>query len=133
MGIVLWNKRIVKRTGANVSGRRGELFPHVETTALATDHTQGREVLEAARRIKEAFPEAHLICGLSNVSYGLPNRKVLNRVFLTQTLTMGMDAFILNPLDNKLMGDLLAAQALLGQDPYCANYLTAHRKGLYQE
>ncbi|MFC1956505.1 methyltetrahydrofolate cobalamin methyltransferase, partial [Chloroflexota bacterium] len=76
--------------------------------------------------------EVSLICGLSNVSFGLPNRKVINRVFMIQTLTMGLDAYILDPLDNRLMGDLYVAQALLGQDAYCMNYLTAHRKGLYQ-
>ena len=41
--------------------------------------------------------------------------------------------FILNPRENRLMGDLFAAQALLGQDSYCGKYLSAHRTGLYQE
>ncbi|MFC1955665.1 methyltetrahydrofolate cobalamin methyltransferase [Chloroflexota bacterium] len=100
---------------------------------VGTSDNAGIEVLRAIQLIKKDCPGVNLICGLSNISYGLPNRKVLNRVFMIQTLTMGMDAYILNPLDNKIMGDLFAAQALLGQDSYCTNYLSAHRKRLYEE
>ena len=102
-------------------------------TPVSTSDRAGVEVLEAIRLIKKECPGVPLICGLSNVSFGLPNRKVLNRVFMIQTLTMGLDAYILDPLDNRLMGDLYAAQTLLGQDKYCMNYLAVHRKGLYQQ
>jgi len=92
----------------------------------------GVEVLESIKLIKSLYPEVHFTCGLSNVSYGLPNRKVLNRLFVVQTMTMGMDGYILNPNDKEMMGVIYASQALLGQDSYCMNYLTAHRKGLYE-
>ena len=92
----------------------------------------GVEVLESIKYIKTLYPNVHFTCGLSNVSYGLPNRKVLNRLFVVQTMTMGMDGYILNPNDKEMMGVIYAAQALLGQDSYCMNYLTAHRKGLYE-
>ena len=100
---------------------------------VGTSDNAGSDVLQAIQLIKKDCPGVNLICGLSNVSFGLPNRKILNRVFMVQTLTMGMDGFILNPRDNRLMGDLFAAQALLGHDPYCGKYLSAHRTGLYQE
>jgi Methionine synthase I, cobalamin-binding domain len=92
----------------------------------------GVEVLESIKLIKILYPNVHFTCGLSNVSYGLPNRKVLNRLFVVQTMTMGMDGYILNPNDKEMMGVIYASQALLGQDSYCMNYLTAHRKGLYE-
>lgn len=90
------------------------------------------EVLSAARLIKEQFPDVHFICGLSNVSFGLPNRRVLNRAFMVQAMTAGIDSYLLDPLDAALMGYFYASRALLGQDPYCARYLAAHRKGLYR-
>ncbi|MDP4127989.1 MAG: methyltetrahydrofolate cobalamin methyltransferase [Bacillota bacterium] len=93
----------------------------------------GDEVLGTIKAIKEKYPDVHFMCGLSNVSYGLPNRKVLNRIFVAQTMTLGMDGYILNPTDKGMMGTLAASQALLGQDSYCMNYITAHRKGLYEE
>ena len=123
---------LVKRlTEAGVPASDIYLDPVI--TPVSTSDKAGLEVLEAIRLIKNECPQVSLICGLSNVSYGLPNRKILNRVFMIQNLTMGMDGFILNPLDNRLMGDLHAAQALLGQDPYCGKYLSVHRTGLYQE
>jgi len=93
----------------------------------------GLEVLDSIKFIKEQYPNVHFTCGLSNVSYGLPNRKNLNRLFVVQTMTLGMDGYILNPTDKGMMGVIHASMALLGQDPYCMNYLTAHRSGLYEE
>lgn len=98
---------------------------------LSTNDNHGKEVLNAIRLIKQEFPAVHFTCGLSNISYGLPNRAVLNRLFVVQTMTMGMDGYILNPTDKAMMGLVYASQALLGSDKYCNKYLKAHRKGLY--
>lgn len=98
---------------------------------LSTNDKHGMEVLDAIRMIREKYPSVHFTCGLSNISYGLPNRGVLNRLFVVQTMTAGMDGYILNPTDKAMMGLVYASQALLGKDKYCAKYLKAHRKGLY--
>lgn len=99
---------------------------------ISTGDRFGLDVLETVRFIKSELPQVHAICGLSNISYGLPNRKILNQVFMIQTMTCGMDAYILDPLDKAMMGFIYASQALLGQDPYCMQYLAAHRQGLYE-
>lgn len=99
---------------------------------VSTGDSAGPEVLETVALISREYPQAHKICGLSNVSYGLPNRKVLNRLFMVQTMTMGMDSYILDPLDRVMMGFVYGSRVLLGQDSYCMNYLTAHRDGLYE-
>lgn len=98
---------------------------------ISTGHKAGMEVLETIYGIKQLYPNVHGICGLSNVSYGLPNRKVLNQAFMIQTMSMGMDAYILDPLDKTMMGFVYASQALLGKDEFCMQYLSAHRNGLY--
>ncbi len=98
---------------------------------ISTGDKAGMEVLDTIYEIKQSYPNVHGICGLSNVSYGLPNRKMLNQVFMIQTMAMGMDAYILDPLDKAMMGFVYASQALLGKDQYCMQYLQAHRKGLY--
>ena len=51
---------------------------------------------------------------------------------MTQTMAMGMDGYILDPLDKAMMGFVYASQALLGKDEFCMNYLKAHRNGLYE-
>ncbi len=66
---------------------------------ISTSDGAGREVLETLHFIRQEYPAVHIICGVSNVSYGLPHRRVLNQVFLIQTMTAGMDAYILEPLD----------------------------------
>lgn len=99
---------------------------------VSTGDKAGIEVLETIYGIKQKYPKVHGICGLSNISYGLPNRKILNQVFMIQTMTMGMDGYILDPLDKTMMGFVYASQALLGKDEFCMNYLTAHRNGLYE-
>lgn len=99
---------------------------------ISTGHTFGKDVLDTVSYIRANYPGVHTICGLSNVSFGLPNRKILNRIFMIETATAGMDSYILNPLDKEIMGQLYGAQALLGMDPSCVNYLKAHRRGLYE-
>ena len=69
---------------------------------------------------------------MSNISYGLPARKIVNRAFLVQAVVAGMDGFILDPLDANLMGMLFASEALQGQDPFCSEYIKAYREGLIQ-
>ncbi|MGI9861640.1 methyltetrahydrofolate cobalamin methyltransferase [Moorella naiadis] len=98
---------------------------------ISTGDRAGLEVLETIYYIRNEFPGVHTICGLSNISYGLPHRKVLNQAFMIQTMTAGMDAYILDPLDKTMMGFVYASQALLGQDPFCGQYLAAYRQGLY--
>lgn len=100
---------------------------------VSSVQTAGAEVLDTIKLIKQNYPNVHFMCGLSNVSYGLPNRKVLNRLFVAQTMTLGMDGYILNPTDKTMMGVVYAGSTLLGKDDYCVGYLKAHRKGLYEE
>lgn len=99
---------------------------------ISTGSNAGIEVLETFRRIKEKYPGIYCLCGVSNISYGLPNRKILNHAFMVQSMAFGAEAFILNPLDNRLMGFIYASQVLLGRDQFCSEFLTAHRKGLYE-
>jgi 5-methyltetrahydrofolate--homocysteine methyltransferase len=89
----------------------------------------GHEVLDTIRQIHQKYPGVHTTCGLSNVSFGLPARKLLNQAFLVMCMANGMDAVILDPLDQNIMSLLLASKALLGRDEYCMGYLTAQREG----
>jgi 5-methyltetrahydrofolate--homocysteine methyltransferase len=98
---------------------------------LSANDKYGQSVLHAIMLIKDKYPAVHLTCGLSNISYGFPNRAVLNRLFVVQTMTVGMDGYILNPTDKAMMGMVYGSQALLGQDRFCRKYLKAHRSGLY--
>ena len=81
------------------------------------------------RKIRASFKGIHLICGLSNISFGLPKRKLLNRVFLSMAMSMGLDAVILDPVDKGMISVIRAGEALLGKDEYCTEYLSSFREG----
>jgi len=100
---------------------------------VSTGDRAGMDALETIYFIKTRYPDVHAICGLSNISFGLPKRKVLNEAFMIQSMAMGMDAYILDPLNKTMMSYLYASLAVLGRDPYCGQYLAAYRRGLYNE
>ena len=96
---------------------------------LGVNHQYGVEVLDSVKFMHGKYPQVHFICGLSNISYGLPERKLLNRTFMVMNITVGMDAFILDPLDQSIMSMFRAAKVLAGQDEYCMEYITGVRTG----
>ena len=74
----------------------------------------------------------HTICGLSNVSFGLPERKILNRTFAAMAIGHGLDAAICNPMDEDLASALVAADTLAGRDEYCERYLDRFREESFE-
>ncbi len=114
-------------TGAGVALDR--IFVDPVIAPLSTDATCGCAVLEAVRTIRQQRPEVHITCGLSNMSYGLPERKLLNRVFVAQGIAAGMDSAIMDPLDAQMMATICAAEAVAGRDEWCMNYIQASRDG----
>ena len=96
---------------------------------VATDVAHGIAFLDAVESIMTEFRGVHTICGLSNVSYGMPHRRLLNRTFLAMAVARGLDAAILDPLDQRMMAGVIGAEALAGRDGYCRDFLKAHREG----
>jgi len=96
---------------------------------VSTNPDYGMGALEVVAEISERHPEVHRVCGLSNVSYGLPRRKLLNQVFIAMAVAKGMDSAIVDPLDPRLMANIFAAEALAGKDQFCMGYITAERDG----
>jgi 5-methyltetrahydrofolate--homocysteine methyltransferase len=105
----------------------GNIYVDPLVQPVATHNTFGVECLNAIEMIMARFEGVHTICGLSNVSFGLPQRKYLNQTFVVMAVTKGLDAAIINPLDVRMMANICAAETLLGKDPYCAAYLKAYR------
>ena len=97
--------------------------------AISTNTEAGTIALQTMRAVREEFPKAHFCAGLSNISFGLPERHLVNRVFLTLALVAGLDSAILDPFDRELRGELLAAELVLGRDRHCLNYTRSYREG----
>ena len=110
----------------------GDLFIDPLARAVGIENEQGAAFLEGVAGIRQALPGVHIICGLSNVSFQMPVRGLLNRTFLAMAMARGLDAAIMDPLDRSLMATLCAAEALLARDEMCLGYLGAYRAGRLQ-
>ena len=95
--------------------------------SISTNSECGREFLKAVELIMARFEGVHTICGLSNVSYGFPKRKILNQTFAAMAVAKGLDSIIVNPLDRQIMANLIAAEALTDKDKFGMRYIAAYR------
>lgn len=89
----------------------------------------GPQALDAIDKIAALNSGAHITSGLSNISFGLPHRALLNQAFIVLAMGRGMDSAIVDPLDKKKMSLVKAAEVILNLDPYAMNYLKAARAG----
>jgi cobalamin-dependent methionine synthase I len=96
---------------------------------VSVDTGMGIAALGAINEIMNNFPGVNTICGLSNISFGLPERHLINRNFLALCISYGLSTAILDPTDRQLMSTLLAVEMLLGRDEYCENFIEAYQDG----
>jgi 5-methyltetrahydrofolate--homocysteine methyltransferase len=121
-------KRIVEK--ADKYGiQQGKLYIDPLVIAISTDNQSLIKFMETTKSIKEMYPDIHITSGLSNISYGMPLRRVINQNFLALAMSAGMDSAIMDPLNRDIMTTLLATQVLLGKDRHCRKFTTAYRKG----
>lgn len=85
----------------------------------------GRAVFEIVRKVREELG-CNTVCGASNVSFGLPNRTMMNAAFLPMLIASGMTAAITNPLEKEMLLAIRAADTLMGNDENCAGWIEAN-------
>ena len=107
---------------------------------IAVDQQFGNHCLAAIRALRERYgADLHITGGFSNVSFGMPARRLINDVFLRLAIDAGADSGILDPVTSHIDSVLnldrgsrryrLAEDLLLGHDQYCAAFIRAYRKG----
>jgi len=106
-----------------------DLFIDPLVYPLSTNVQSAMETLNAIEKIMTRFPGIHTTCGLTNVSHGLPARKLINRIFLSAAIMRGLDSAIMDPTDRPLYGALKVASAISGRDDFCMGLITAFREG----
>ena len=118
----------------------GDIFVDAIIFPISVDSQNGNYYFEAVRTIRETYGnEIHIGMGLSNGSFGMPNRRLINQTFIHLALEAGIDAGITDPIQTKLNAVFsldtesepvrLAREMLLGHDEFCTNYLAAFRDG----
>jgi 5-methyltetrahydrofolate--homocysteine methyltransferase len=112
--------------GNGISLDRAYFDPLVRPAA--TNPGQAPFILDAVRYVKATYPEAHIALGLSNISFGIPLRNNLNKVFLAMLVSAGCDGAIIDPTEPDIMLTLCSARAVMGFDEYCMEYLRKMRE-----
>ena len=120
-------KLIGDMTGEGV--QIGDIYIDPMVRPVSTGSHYGVVALDTIRRVMAEFPGVHTTCGLSNISFGLPARKIINQAFLISAIAAGLDSAILDPLDKRIMSFVYASELLQGKDEFCMNYLSAFREG----
>lgn len=100
--------------------------------AISTKTEGALVALETMRLLHMENSDVKFSIGLSNISFGLPARTLVNQAFLAQLLAAGLDAAIINPMEQGLINMLYATEMILGRDRFCRKYTTAFRKGKIQ-
>lgn len=121
----------------------GDIYIDPLVFPVAVDTRYGEHCLDAIRALRSKYgPEIHITGGMSNVSFGIPSRRLLNEVFLILAVEAGADGGILDPvashpeaifaLDRDSHRYKMAEDVLLGRDEHCRTYIKAWRKGELQ-
>ena len=107
---------------------------------ISVDGTNGQNVIDTVKAVRERYGnDVHFAPGLSNVSFGMPKRKLINTVFTHMCWQAGLDGAIVDPrhvsleslqaMDTETEAYKIAQGLLLGEDDYGMNYITASREG----
>lgn len=104
-----------------------QLYVDPLVTAISTGDQNAMITYDSIKQVRQKYPEAHITCGLSNISFGMPLRSLINQTFMSMCIQVGMDSAIIDPNDRNLKGVMLAAEMLMGKDRYCQKYSKAFR------
>ena len=118
----------------------GDVYVDCLAFPISVASTYGNDYLDAVAAVREKYgPEIHITGGVSNVSFGLPKRRLINDAFLYLAIESGLDSGIIDPIPASIQKVLdldldsepvkLAIDMLRGNDDYCMNYIQAFRDG----
>ncbi|MEE3362309.1 MAG: homocysteine S-methyltransferase family protein [Anaerovoracaceae bacterium] len=115
------------RNAANAAGiPDSDIIVDCLTLTVSAEQAQAAETLKAIRTVTEDLG-LKTVLGLSNISFGLPNRPLINRTFLVMAMQQGLSAAIMNPADEEMKGALRAFELLSGADENAAAFIEAFR------
>ena len=123
--------RIILDRAQAAGVRLDDIYLDPLTLGLGTSDQAAGISLQTLRLIRQELPGVRIMCVASNVSFGMPSRRLLNRTFVAMAMgaAMGVEAVMIDVCDKAMMASLIAAEALAGKDSYCKNYLGAFRAG----
>ena len=125
----VFDRIMAKAKEYGISPSRIHIDPLVEM--LCTSENGIETNVEVISTVREKYPSIHITAAVSNISFNLPVRKMINLGFTVLAMNAGLDSAILDPTNRDMMGLIFATEALLGLDDYCMEYISAYREGLF--
>ena len=125
----VFDKIMAKAKEYGISPNRIHIDPLVEM--LCTSENGIETNTEVISSVREQYPSIHITAAVSNISFNLPVRKMINFGFTVLAMNSGLDSAILDPTNRDMMGVIYATEALLGQDDYCMEYISAYRERIF--
>lgn len=104
-----------------------DIYIDIIAESVAVNGDAGRIAIDTLCEIRKAYEDVHILCGLSNISFGLPLRSAVNNAFLTLAAYHGMDSVICDPLATDIKKAFMAAEVLNGADDFCMEYIDEFR------
>ncbi len=95
------------------------------TLTVSAQQKRAEETLKTVKMVKEELG-LPTVLGVSNISYGLPERSLINATFLSMAMAAGLDAAIMNPGDSRMMGTVRAASVLTVRDKDSKEFVKSH-------
>jgi 5-methyltetrahydrofolate--homocysteine methyltransferase len=102
---------------------KNRIYIDVLAEALAVDNEAAKTTIDTIAALRKAQPEVHIICGVSNVSFGLPKRSNINAAFLTTAIYAGLDSGIVDITNEQIQSTIFISEMLSGHDEFCMEYL----------
>ena len=125
----VFDKIMAKAKEYGIAPNRMYIDPLVEMLCTSEDGIANNE--EVMSTIKERYPTIHLTAAISNISFNLPYRKIVNIAFACLAIDAGMDSAVMDPLSRDLRGAIYAAEALIGEDYMCMEYISNFRDDIF--
>jgi len=113
----------------NIGFRREDVFIDPLIQPMSVDVNNGLMAMGSVKSIMTNLEGVHTTGGLSNISYGLPERRSVNRCFLAMMIANGFDSAILDPMDKDIMAMTTIADMIAGNDQFCMNFIKSVRAG----
>lgn len=124
----VFDKIMEKAKEYGISPSRIHIDPLVEMLCTSEDGIATN--IEVISTVRKRYPSIHITAAISNISFNLPVRKLINLGFTVLAMNAGLDSGILDPTNRDMLGLIYATEALLGEDDYCMEYIGAYRDGL---
>ena len=121
--VVIAHKIIEAAEKAGVA--REDVIIDVLTFAIGAEAASGKDVLEAIRRIREELG-VNMTMGASNISFGMPDRAIINNAWVSSVIAAGATALIVDAA--KVRPSVLATDLVLGRDRFARRFIDDHRK-----